>query len=382
MRILFVSNYLSHSGDARQARIIVPAIIAAGHEVEVMSIANLYTNIITHAPDGVKLLPLAQDTLGNDIVRHHYKEGGFDAVITFTDVWGLSAEVYKDLNWYPITPIDTYTLSHQHAATIRTARFPIAISHFGQDVIRQETGIEAKYLPLMVDTNVWKPGNKAEARQILGLPQDKIRFMFIGTNNDIPSRKGIPELLQAWAACGEILGDSAYLHMHTPKRGAVNIEAMSQQLKIPPERLKIIDESQYHLGLEEEIMVLMAQASDCLIQPSRREGGCVPLLEYQACGIPVIASDAHGQAEYNKGPYRVGGQRAWSVLGAWEFVPLHFSILHQIQEVVKDFGMKAEYDGTPSIVEQVVDEHSIPNVVTNHLQPILEAISMDVLSRE
>ena len=128
MRILFVANYTSYSGYAHQSRIIVPAIIAAGHEVEVLPIATPYINTITHAPDGVKLLPLAQDSLGNDIVRHHYMNGRFDAVITFTDVWGLAAEAYTDLNWYPLTPIDTYTLAEQHASNIRAARFPAAAS--------------------------------------------------------------------------------------------------------------------------------------------------------------------------------------------------------------------------------------------------------------
>lgn len=379
MRILFVANYTSLSGYARQARIIVPAIIAAGHEVEVLPIASMYINTIAHAPDGVKLLPLAQDPLGNDIVRYHYVQGGFDAVMTFTDVWGLPAASYADLNWYPITPIDTYTLAPEHAANIRAARFPIAISHFGQEVIKAETGIEAKYLPMMVDTDFWKPGDRAQARHMMRMQSDQIMFMFIGTNQDIPSRKGIPELLQAWAKCGDELGDSAFLHMHTAKRGAVDIVAMAAQLGIPPERLKVTDEAQYHTGIDDEGMLLLAQASDCLIQPSRREGACLPLLEYQACGIPVIASDGHAQKAYNKGQYRVKGERAWSLLGAWEFVPNVDSIVEQIITVFNK-GQDGVYGHLlRSLVE---DNHSIPNVTTNHLQPILEAISMDVLSRE
>lgn len=378
MRILFVSNYLSNSGYARQARLIVPAIIAAGHEVEVLSIANLHVRTITNTPDGVKLLPLAQDPLGNDIVRHHYKAGNFDAVITFTDVWGLNADVYKDLNWYPITPIDTYTLAPQHAANIRASKFPIAISWFGHGVIQDETGMDAHYLPMLVDTDFWKPADKTLVRSMLNIPQDKIVFMFVGTNHDVPSRKGIPELLQAWARCGDKLGDSAYLHMHTDQHGAVDIVAMARQLKIPPERLKVTPPAQYHLGYDDDMMLLMAQSADCLIQPSRREGACLPLIEYQACGIPVIASDAHAQAEYNKGAYSIGGQRTWSVMGAWEFVPLSSSIEYQIMEFMKHKDKPVQND----IRQTVIDEHSIQAVTANYLQPILEAISMDVLSRE
>jgi glycosyltransferase involved in cell wall biosynthesis len=388
MRILFVSNYLSHSGYARQARMIVPAIIAAGHEVEVLPIASMHINSIGYAPDGVKLLPLAQDTLGNDIVGYHYQAGKFDAVMTFTDVWGLVAEAYVNLNWYPITPIDTYTLHPQHAGNIRAAKLPIAISKFGQDVIRKETGIESKYLPMMVDTDFWKPGDKEQARQQLGIAQDAILFMFIGVNHDVPSRKGIPELLSAWAACCNELPDNAYLHMHTAKRGAIDVEAMAQQLEIPPNRLKIIDEAQYHTGLDDEMMLLMAQSSDCLIQPSRREGACLPLLEYQACGVPVIASDGQAQTEYNFGGYKVDGELSWSVLGAWEFVPNIDSVKKQILNIAEyyrqggnsDLGIQAAQKEKSR--QRLLKYHSVQAVTTKHLHPILEAIAMDVLSRE
>jgi glycosyltransferase involved in cell wall biosynthesis len=154
---------------------------------------------------------------------------------------------------------------------------------------------------------------------------------------------------------------------------------MATALGIKPERLKLIDEAQYHLGLSDEIMLLMAQASDCLIQPSRREGACLPLLEYQACGIPVIASDAHAQKEYNKGRWRVDGHRAWSVLGAWEFAPSVDSIAERIIEVAE-----AKKDDVLGLLQRglVIDNHSIEAVALNHLQPILEAIAMDILSRE
>jgi glycosyltransferase involved in cell wall biosynthesis len=360
---------------------IVPAIIASGHEVAVLPLASNHINTITHAPGGVRLLPLANDPLGNDIIRYHYVNGRFDAVITFTDCWGLAPEAYKDLNWYPMAPVDTYTLNPEYKAALNACRFPIAISKFGQQVIKEQLGIEAKYFPCMVDTDVWKPGDKAAARKALGIPMNKIMFTFVGVNRDVPSRKGIPELLQAWSMCiDELKEHNAYLHMHTATHGAVDIQAMANQLGIPADLLRITDEAQYHTGLTEPEMVMIAQSSDCLIQPSRREGCCLPLLEYQVCGVPVIASDAHAQAEYNLGGFRITGERGWGMLGAWEFIPSIKSVNHNIITFFESLQFENKH-----VAQQRVDIatlYSKDEILSTHLPPLLEAIAMDVLERE
>jgi glycosyltransferase involved in cell wall biosynthesis len=379
MRILFVSNYLSHSGYARQARIVVPAIIEMGHEVEVLSVGNPHNKLIMNAPDGVRLLPLGRDVLANDIVRHHYRAGNFDAVMTMTDVWGLDPNAYKDLNWYPFAPIDTYNLTPDHAGNIRTCNFPIAISRFGQKVIMQETGIQSEYMPLMVDTEFWQPGDKAESRRQLSIDQDAIMFMFVGVNDTYPSRKGISELLQAWAACGDELPPKAFLHMHTAKVGGVDIPSLANSLNIPPARLRITDDAQYHIGMPDDIMLLMAQASDCLIQPSRREGACLPLIEWQACGVPVIATDGHAQRQYNKTRNWIGGQMALSAFGTWEYVPRIDSIRENILLIA---GKRSDKVAGELLRGLVVDNHAIPHVIENYLKPIVNKIAMDVLSRE
>jgi glycosyltransferase involved in cell wall biosynthesis len=385
MRILFVSNYLSHSGYSNQARLIVPAIKAMGHDVEVMPIGNLHIDEITHAPDGTRLLPLGQDPLGSDIVGWHYTRGNFDAVMTFTDLQGhIPTEAYANMNWYPIFPIDTYSLIPAQMTALRACNFPIMISRFGQNVVKEQIGLESRYLPMMVDTDMWTPGNKEQAREGLGLEQGRIMFTFVGVNRDIPSRKGIPELLLAWSRIIDVLPDNTYLHMHTGKRSAVDIPQMAVGLGIPQNRLRIMDEGQYYTGLSQQEMVLMAQASDVLVQPSRREGACLPLIEFQACGVPVIASQAHAQQEYNKGQFRVRGERAWSHYG-WEFEPSVTSLQEQILNAAglinptKEWGELSLKSGLRA---DIVKEYSVTTVTENHLKPIIEAMVMDVLDQE
>jgi hypothetical protein len=55
----------------------------------------------------------------------------------------------------------------------------------------------------------------------------------------------------------------------------------------------------------------MLTAFDVLLSPSAGEGFCVPLIEAQACGVPVIASDFTAQPELIGNGWTVSGSRSW-----------------------------------------------------------------------
>ena len=67
----------------------------------------------------------------------------------------------------------------------------IAMSKFGVEETHK-AGLDCMYVPHGVDTNVFKPGDKAEARQRLGLPQDKFIVGTVAMNKGNPSRKAVP----------------------------------------------------------------------------------------------------------------------------------------------------------------------------------------------
>jgi glycosyltransferase involved in cell wall biosynthesis len=58
-----------------------------------------------------------------------------------------------------------------------------------------------------------------------------------------------------------------------------------------------VDQYAYRLGAPAEVMAATYSAMDVLLAPSHGEGFCVPLIEAQACGTPVIATDFSAQPE-------------------------------------------------------------------------------------
>ncbi len=129
-----------------------------------------------------------------------------------------------------------------------------------------------------VDHTVFKPGNKAEARQRLGLPADKKILLHVGAET---KRKNIPMLLQATAA---LLKDGLDLHL-------LRIGEKSMESKKMITALGLDSHITYFENVKEADMPKYYQAADMLLMPSLDEGFGFPLLEALSCGLPSLSSN-------------------------------------------------------------------------------------------
>ena len=75
--------------------------------------------------------------------------------------------------------------------------------------------------------------------------------------------------------------------------------------------VKFTNPARSHDRLTTEEMNLLYNSFDILMNPSKREGFCLPILEAEACGKPVIATDFSSMTELVKG-------RGWLVKNALE----------------------------------------------------------------
>jgi len=126
-------------------------------------------------------------------------------------------------------------------------------------------------------------------------------------------RKGFNE---AFRAFGLFWKDhpEAVLYMHAEKFGGaegINLVELAQHAAIPEHAIVWADQYAYRLGTPPEIMAATYTAMDVLLAPSHGEGFCVPLIEAQACGTPVIASDFSAQPELVGAGWLVTGQLEW-----------------------------------------------------------------------
>lgn len=336
MRVLWMSNYTSTSAYAAQARLFVPRLRSAGVDVSVFEIGNGPS--MPRLSDDVRIYTTDKDPLGSDKLARLYRALNCDAVISLTDVWGIPPSATETLIWYPFAMVDHKPVPPRVLASLETCQFPIAVTRFGFDQLRQ-SGHQPYYHPLAVDPAVFAPVPKAQARRAIGLDEQTFFVSFVGVNHDNPSRKGIPELLAAWAIFSA-RHPQARLYLHTDPtgyyasdpRGGVNIDNIITALAIDRRTILFPDETAVTLGYSQAKLARIAAASDVLVLPSRGEGFGVPLIEFQRCGCPVITTAFGGGAELCASGWLVDYEPTWSWQDAFHAQPIVISLVERIEE--------------------------------------------------
>jgi len=222
-------------------------------------------------------------------------------------VWVLKDYGKRGFRWVPWLPVDHDPVPKIVAEALEGAYLPIAYSRFGQRKLR-EVGIEAEYIPHGVDTKVYRPLPREEARASLGLPQDAFIVGMVAANVDYPSRKAFPQNMEAFARFYRRHPEARlYLHCDlVPPRGrtAYNLIELAEFLGIR-EALLASDPTLRLLGFPPEQMALLYNSFDVLLAASMGEGFGLPLIEAQACGTPVIATDFTSMTELVKAGWLV-----------------------------------------------------------------------------
>ena len=148
-------------------------------------------------------------------------------------------------------------------------------------------------------------------------------------------RKGFAE---AFLAAGMFMQDhpDVWLYLHTEPTSAMSgldLRALLAATGVPADRVAYADNYSYRMGIPKEALAAIYTASDVLLQPSRGEGFGIPSVEAQACGTPVIVSNATAQPELLGDGWLVDVQPAWDApQGCWFFTPLVPSIVDALGE--------------------------------------------------
>lgn len=136
-------------------------------------------------------------------------------------------------------------------------------------------------IPNGIDTDRFQPGDRAAARQALGLPANA---KLVGCSGRLEEVKGQKVLLQALALLPE--------GVHVALAGIGSTEAALRTLA---QELGIAD--RVHFLGRIDAMPTFYQALDLFCLPSFQEGMPLSPLEAQACGIPALVTDAGGSRE-------------------------------------------------------------------------------------
>jgi glycosyltransferase involved in cell wall biosynthesis len=375
MNILVSSNApWSTSGYGNQTQLLTSRLKDSGHNVAISCFFGLEGGAIDW--NGVRCYPTDHSRFGalfvRDYAAHHF--GGDDQnglVLLLQDVWVLMQGIqnYKGLKlaaWCPVDhdPAPPMVAQFLQQADVQT----IAMSRFGEQRL-QSAGVDTVgYIPHAVDTTIFSPQRPQRnlIRAGLKLPADAFVVGMVAANQGFPSRKSFPQVFEAFAEFRRRHND-AMLYLHADVLGrnhGVNLVELGKACGIPETALATSDQIMLHLGIPQELVAGVFNAFDVLCMPSMGEGFGIPLIEAQACGIPVITTDWTAMAELCGAGWLVDGDRWFdSSQNSFQKVPRVSEILDALEEAYENaegMGGKAREFAVGYDVETVYREQWVP----------------------
>lgn len=161
-----------------------------------------------------------------------------------------------------------------------------------ESILRLGIPIEKTHIvPRGVDTTLFSPGNRQEARRRLGIPERKQVLLYVG--NMVPL-KGIDVLL---AACELLFRENADLQLYLIGDGSSR-----NQLETESHLRGIASITRFIGPVAHSTLPNWYRAANVTVLPSRSEGVPNVLRESLACGTPFVASRVGGIPELAKDP--------------------------------------------------------------------------------
>ena len=177
------------------------------------------------------------------------------------EVFEKKLEAYKDLELHIVTP--SRWLGECAKKSTLLGRFPITV------------------IPNCIDTDLYQPMDKADARKILGLEPDKKYLLFGAMQATVDKNKGFEQLLKALRMLN---GDNMELIIYGTDE---NLE--SYAIPIPYRSMGYIR--------DEKLMSQLYNAADICVVPSLSENLSNTIMESLACGTPVVAFNIGGNGD-------------------------------------------------------------------------------------
>jgi len=374
MRIIFLSNApWTPSGYGQQCRIFLPRLADLGHIMAITCFYGLEGGVVNMG----KFLcyPKRFHPYGNDVSVPHAASFNADIMISLMDTWVMNPEEYpKQLRWVPWLPVDHDPIPAIVRGKIALAYKRITFSKFGVEKIH-EAGLDCYYIPHGIETDIFKPLDKNVCREKLGLPLDKYIVGTVAMNKGNPSRKCLVEMTEAFSRFHQRHPDSVYI-LQTDRgegaEGVVNLAELVRNLGlIEGQDVIFCNQYQNMLGYSPEYMAEFYNAMDVHLITTRGEGFGIPILEAQACGVPVIT----GGWTANKELFWSGqlldpdkdADREYTGLASYNFRPRVGSI---------DAALEEEYQHRSDASEAVLkaQEYNADGITERYWKPILAEI--------
>lgn len=174
-------------------------------------------------------------------------------------------------------------------------------------------GIAAEYVPHAVDTTVFTPDGDDFRGKMPGIGQDTFVIGINAANSSTPSRKAFDAQFAAFARFRKRHPDSKLLvHSAIAPKGGISLLRLAEALGIE-EDVIMSDQVSYLFGMHSrEYLATWYRTLDLFSNVSLGEGFGIPTVEAQACGVPVVVTDAAASSELVGAGWKLKGHPYWN----------------------------------------------------------------------
>ncbi|MGE3728174.1 MAG: glycosyltransferase [Candidatus Sericytochromatia bacterium] len=280
-----------------------------------------------------------------EVVLLHADMHFFPAFMPILEAWQGAV-----LGWFPVD----YAREQNPSALmplLQRCNQIASLSRFGVKQIQKNYTGPCEVIPLGVNCQRFVPvpslETKIELRKRLHWPESAFVFLMVGNNF---WRKGIEYAIESFHQFKRQFPDlakQAFLYLHTE-----NAESLKELIQVYglEQHVRISENfDPYQRPLTQKSLLELYQASDCLLLTSLGEGFGMPLIEAQACGLPVLAPDHSAIPEVVgraglliKAPQMICGQSADSIV--WLRVPDPVDAAERMAELMTNPALRAELE--------------------------------------
>jgi glycosyltransferase involved in cell wall biosynthesis len=328
---------------------------------------HLFTKYLNHAGHTAEVIQFTQPHQDLDDILAAIATIKPDILFTIGDVHLLNLSSLTRLPLISIVTNGTGQVDLDHPYPGVTFA---CTTHYAQSLYQNNGISPIPYLPHGFDPHIFRPGNRQQARKKLGWDFDSPVILMLGTNypinpNDAAdnSTKDRKNWLGGLTAFKNILTKKpkARLYLHTNAYGAVDLPQLINQLGLSAS----VDIADTTNAAAQSHLALLYQASNVLLFPSIGESFGVPLIEAQACGLPVVTTAAGPMPELVKTGTAVSAAHhpifpGWGIPDTAALTQALLQWLH--------------YD-SPAAVSKKIQSFNIEVIMKHHFLPLLTQVT-------